>query len=132
VKVQHRAAILEPSKLGELLRTIKGYQGYFVTQCALRMAPLVFVRPGELRHAEWSEINLESAEWSIPAEKMKMRQLHLVPLSKQVISILQELYPLTSRGQYVFPVSFYFFKFRIQLRPIWREVKWFFLGIIFS
>jgi len=103
VKVRHRSAILEPSKLGELLRSIEGYQGYFVTQCALKMAPLVFVRPGELRHAEWSEISLESAEWSIPAAKMKMRQLHLVPLSKQVIAILQELYPLTGRDQYVFP-----------------------------
>lgn len=103
VKVQHRAAILEPAKLGELIRAIEGYQGYFVTQCALRMAPLVFVRPGELRHAEWAELNFESAEWIIPAEKMKMRQPHLVPLSKQVIAILKELYPLTGRGQYVFP-----------------------------
>ena len=78
-KVQHRAAILEPTKLGELLRAIEGYEGYFVTKCALKIAPLVFVRPGELRHAEWSEIDLEKAEWNIPAEKMKMRQLIWCP-----------------------------------------------------
>jgi integrase len=109
---QHRAAILEPQKLGALLKTIEGYKGYFTTKCALQLAPLVFVRPGELRNAEWSEINLETAEWSIPAEKMKMRQAHLVPLSQQALKILQELYPLTSTSKYVFPGS------RIKNRPM--------------
>ncbi|HXH55025.1 MAG TPA: integrase arm-type DNA-binding domain-containing protein, partial [Gammaproteobacteria bacterium] len=77
VIVRHRAAILEPEKLGILFRVIQRYQGYFVTKCALQLLPLVFVRPGELRNAEWSEINLETAEWNIPPEKMKMRQAHL-------------------------------------------------------
>jgi len=111
-KVKHRAAILEPSKLAELLRAIKGYQGYFVTKSALQLAPLVFARPGELRNAEWSEINLKLAEWSIPAEKMKMKQAHIVPLSLQAIQILQELYPLTGKGQYLFPGC------RTKSRPI--------------
>lgn len=101
-KAKHRAAILEPTKLGELLRAIRGYQGDFVTQCALQLAPLVFVRPGELRQAEWSEINLDLAEWNIPAEKMKMRQSHLVPLAKQTVMILRELQPLTGHGKYLF------------------------------
>ncbi len=104
-RVRHRAAILEPKKLGELLRAIEGYEGFFVTKCALQLAPLLFVRPGELRKAEWSEINLDIAEWNIPSEKMKMRQAHLVPLSQQAIHILQELYPLTGKGKYIFPGS---------------------------
>lgn len=102
-KVKHYASILEPKKVGELIRVINGYEGYFVTKCALRLAPLVFVRPGELRKAEWSEIDLDNSEWNIPAEKMKMRQPHLVPLSKQAEEILKELYPLTGAGKYVFP-----------------------------
>ena len=97
------AAIIEPHKVGELMRAINGYEGSLITRCALRLAPLVFVRPGELRHAEWSEVNIELGEWNIPAEKMKMRHIHLVPLSKQAISIFQELYPLTCRGKYIFP-----------------------------
>lgn len=111
-KVKHRATILEPARLGELLIAIQGYQGYFVTKCALALSPLVFVRPGELRHAEWSEINLETGEWHISAEKMKMRQPHIVPLSKQAIQILQELYPLTGQDKYLFPGC------RIKTRPI--------------
>ena len=86
-----------------MLRAIDGYEGYFVTKCALQLAPLLFVRPGELRNREWSEINLEMAEWNIPANKMKMRQPHLVPLSKQAVQILNELYPLTGSGKYLFP-----------------------------
>ena len=78
----HRAAITEPKEVGELLRAIDGYQGGFVVKCALQFAPLVFVRPGELRHAEWSEIDFENAEWNIPAGKMKMKEPHLVPLSQ--------------------------------------------------
>ena len=79
------------------------YQGSFVVQCALKLAPLLFVRPGELRHAEWSEIDFESAEWNIPGSKMKMKEPHLVPLSKQVTEILTELKKLTGSGRYVFP-----------------------------
>ncbi|MBU0657153.1 MAG: site-specific integrase, partial [Gammaproteobacteria bacterium] len=72
-------------------------------RCALKLAPLVFVRPGELRHAEWPEINFEAAEWHIPAEKMKARTKHIVPLSKQAIAVLREIQPLTGDGKYVFP-----------------------------
>ena len=99
----NRAAITDPVKAGKLLRAIDNYQGSFVVQSALKFAPLVFVRPGELRHAEWSEIDFEKAEWNIPAEKMKMKQPHLVPLSKQAIEILTELKKLTGSGKYVFP-----------------------------
>ncbi len=103
VKTINRAAITEPAKVGKLLRAIEGYQGSFVVQCALKIAPLVFVRPGELRHAEWSEIDFENAEWNIAAGKMKMKEPHLVPLSKQAIAILEELKKLTGSGRYVFP-----------------------------
>ena len=103
VKTINRAAIVEPKKVGELLRAIDGYQGGFVVQCALKFAPLVFVRPGELRHAEWSEINFENAEWNIPPGKMKMKEPHLVPLSKQALAILEELKKLTGASRYVFP-----------------------------
>lgn len=103
VKEKHRAAITDPKRVGELLRAIDSYQGTFVVQCALKLAPLVFVRPGELRHAEWSEINLENAEWNIPASKMKMKEAHLVPLSRQAIEILRKLHTLTGSGRFVFP-----------------------------
>lgn len=102
-KKNHHASITDPKEIGKLLRTIKGYEGHFVTKCALQLAPLVFVRPGELRHAEWTEIDLKSAEWQIPAHKMKMRTKHIVPLSTQAIEILKELHPLTGTGKYVFP-----------------------------
>jgi integrase len=100
---QHRAAITEPKAIAELLRAMDSYQGYFVTKCALRLAPLFFVRPGELRKAEWIEIDLDKAEWNIPAERMKMREPHLVPLSTQAVEILRELHALTGEGKYVFP-----------------------------
>ena len=103
VKTTHRAAIIEPKEVSNLLRAIDNYQGTFVVQCALKFAPLVFVRPGELRHAEWSEINFEAAEWNIPASKMKMKEAHLVPLSRQAIEILRKLHTLTGSGRYVFP-----------------------------
>jgi len=103
VKTLNRAAITDPVKAGELLRAIDNYRGSFVVQSALKFAPLVFVRPGELRHAEWSEIDFDKAEWNIPADKMKMKQPHLVPLSKQAIEILTEIKKLTGGGQYVFP-----------------------------
>ncbi|MFC1885392.1 tyrosine-type recombinase/integrase, partial [Thermodesulfobacteriota bacterium] len=102
-KPRRMATITNPQKIGELLRAIEGYEGHLVTKCALRLAPLVFVRPGELRQAEWGEIDLEQAEWKIPAEKMKMRSPHIVPLATQSIEIFNELEPLTGRGQYLFP-----------------------------
>lgn len=103
VKQTHHAAITDPNAIGELLRAIDGYQGYFVTKCALRLAPLVFVRPGELRKAEWVEIDLDKGEWNLPAARMKMREPHLVPLSTQAVAILRELHALTGDGRYVFP-----------------------------
>lgn len=103
VITKNHAAITEPTAIGQLLRAIDGYTGQPVTHAALKLAPLVFVRPGELRQAEWSEINLDAAEWRIPAQRMKMRELHIVPLSKPAVEILNELRPLTGRGRYVFP-----------------------------
>jgi integrase len=100
---KHFAAITDPEEAAGLLRAIDGYKGSFVTICALRLAPLVFVRPGELRHAEWAEIDLEKAEWNIPAKKMKLKHPHLVPLSRQAVDIIKEIQPLTGAGRYVFP-----------------------------
>ena len=93
----------EPKAVGGLLRAIEGFTGAFTTRCALRLAALVFVRPGELRHAEWTELDLEKAEWRIPADKMKMKEQHIVPLSAQAVAILREIQSLTGRGRYVFP-----------------------------
>ncbi len=103
VRPVHLAAMTRPDAIGDLLRAIEGYQGQLVTKSALRLAPLVFVRPGELRAAEWKEIDLDGAEWTIAAGRMKMRQAHLVPLSTQAVAILRELQPLTGHGRYVFP-----------------------------
>ena len=103
VKQTHHAAIIEPGAIGGLLRAMDAYIGSLVTKCALRLAPLLFVRPGELRQAEWAEFDLDAAQWNIPAEKMKMREPHLVPLAPQAVTILRELQPLTGRGRYVFP-----------------------------
>jgi integrase len=89
--------------MGELLRAIDGYTGGLVVRTALKLAPLLFVRPGELRQAEWKEFDLEVGQWRIPANKMKMRESHIVPLPDQAVSTLQELQPLTGRSQYVFP-----------------------------
>jgi integrase len=110
-KEKHHASITDPKRIAELLRAIDTYEGYYVTKCALQLAPLVFVRPGELRHAEWPEFNFEKAEWRIPAKRMKMREQHIVPLARQAVDILRELEPLTNRvffsrpnhPQYVFP-----------------------------
>jgi integrase len=99
----HFASFTDPKDLGELLRAIDSYKGSLVVRCALRLAPLVFVRPGELRGAEWSEIKFESNEWRIRPERMKMRQQHIVPLSRQAIEILREIQPLTGRDKFVFP-----------------------------
>jgi integrase len=100
---KHHAAITEPAKIGELLRAIHGYIGYPTTQAALKLAALLFVRPGELRKAEWSEFDPGRAEWRIPAERMKMREPHIVPLSRQALDVLRELHEITGHGQYVFP-----------------------------
>ena len=94
---RHFASIIEPKRIGALLRAIDTYEGFFVTKCALRFAPLVFVRPGELRRAAWPEIDLAAAEWRIPAERMKMRTPHIVPLARQAVDVLRELEPLTNR-----------------------------------
>ncbi len=102
---EHHAAITEPARIGELLRAIEGYSGHTGTAYALKLAPLLFVRPGELRHAEWTEFELDGndPQWRIPADKMKMREQHLVPLSKQAVALLRELQPATGPGPYVFP-----------------------------
>jgi len=99
----HRAAVTDPNEVGELLRAIDGYGGSYVVRAALRLAPLVFVRPGELRQAEWAELDLDAAEWTIPADKMKTRHPHTVPLASQAVAILRELVPLTGSRRYVFP-----------------------------
>jgi len=100
---KHMATITDPKEIAGLLRSIDDYRGGIVTRCALQLAPLVFVRPGELRQAEWSEFNLETAEWRIPAEKMKAGAVHIVPLSRQALDILREIHPMTGHGRYVFP-----------------------------
>ena len=102
VKETNLASIKEPKGIGALLRNIDAYTGNVIVRAALRMAPYVFVRPGELRRAEWSEFSLD-AEWRIPAERMKMRQLHIVPLSRQVLTVLDDLRQYTGRGRYLFP-----------------------------
>ena len=100
-KVKHLAAVTEPKQVAELLRMMDGYEGSFIVGCALRLAPLVFVRPGELRQAEWKDIDLDKAEWSYIVTKTDTR--HIVPLSCQALEILKEIQPLTGRGRYVFP-----------------------------
>jgi integrase len=102
-KTRHYAAITTPKQAGELMRAIEGAAGHKITKFALRMTPHVFVRPGELRRAEWSEFDFDRAIWSIPAEKMKMRWPHQVPLSRQVLDLLDQLRPLTGHSPYVFP-----------------------------
>ena len=111
-QVSHRAAIVEPAGIGALLRAIDGFDGQPTTRAALRLAALVFVRPGELRHAEWKEFNLGAAAWSIPAEKMKMRRPHRVPLARQSLAILGDLKDITGSGRWLFP------SVRTVLRPI--------------
>lgn len=104
-KTKHRAAITEAKEVGGLLRAIDGFSGHLTTQLALKLLALTFVRPGELRHAKWSEFDLEGTVWNIPAERMKMRRPHKVPLSKQALALLNALQPLTSRGAggFLFP-----------------------------
>lgn len=109
---KHHAAITDPKEVAGLLRAIDNFNGTFVVKCALQLAPLVFLRPGELRQAEWSEFDLESAEWNIPIERIKLKkrvkedrkgEKHLVPLSSQAVTILQDLKALTGQSKYVFP-----------------------------
>lgn len=99
----HFAAITEPKQAGELMRSIFDYTGHPCTVAALKLSPLVFVRPGELRTAEWAEIDLDAAEWRIPGSKMKMKVDHLVPLSTQAVALLRSVQPITGHGMYVFP-----------------------------
>lgn len=100
---KHFATITDPREIGGLLRAIESYSGSQITRYALQLAPLLFVRPGELRSAEWSEINFELSEWRIPASKMKMRQEHIVPLSHQAVKLLKDLASYTGSGKYLFP-----------------------------
>lgn len=102
-KEKHLATITDPQEVGALLRAIDGYEGAWITRCALRLAPLVFVRPGELRQAQWAEFDFEKSEWRIPATRMKMRVQHIVPLSTQAVAILRDLQPLTGRFPFAFP-----------------------------
>lgn len=111
-KVKHRASIVEPAKVGQLLRAIDDYEGQPTVAIALRMLPHVFVRPGELRYAEWTEFDLDAAVWTIPGEKMKMGRQHKVPLSRQVIDLLEQLWPISAPSKFLFP------SFRANDRPI--------------
>ena len=104
-KVTNHAAITHPKRIGELLRAIDSYQGQPGVSAALKLAPLTFVRPGELRAAEWVEFDLDSdsPQWRIPAKRMKMGEQHLVPLSTQAVTVLRELKPITGYCKYLFP-----------------------------
>jgi integrase len=99
----HYASITDPLEVAPLLRAIDDYSGHPYARGALKLSPLLFVRPGVLRAAEWDEINFDMAEWRIPAAKMKTRQDHIVPLARQALEVLQEIYPMTGQGKYVFP-----------------------------
>lgn len=99
----HYPTITDPREVGQLLRDIDGHRGVLITKVAMKLTPLFFVRPGELRHAEWSEIDLEAAEWRIPAAKMKSRVMHIVPLARQAVALLKELHPVTGHRNWVFP-----------------------------
>lgn len=103
VKFGHRAAPTDPKDVAPLLRAIDDFKCSFPVKCALQLLPLVFCRPGELRAAEWSEFDFENEQWNIPASRMKMKEQHIVPLSRQTIAILKELQPLTGSGLYLFP-----------------------------
>lgn len=106
----HMAATTEPQRLAEILRAMDGYEGTLIVKCALRLAPLVFVRPGELRKAEWADFDLETAEWRYIVTKTKTQ--HIVPLCSQALEILRELQPLTGKGRFVFPSA------RTSVRPM--------------
>jgi len=99
----HFAAITDPREAGKLMLVIDGFTGTPVVRAALQLSPLLFCRPGELRHMEWEEINWQEQQWELPAEKMKMKQPHIVPLSRQAVEILEDLHRLTGSRRYVFP-----------------------------
>lgn len=99
----HHAAITTPEALGGLLRAIDAFQGTYPVRCALTLTPYLFVRPGELRHMQWAEIDWDAAIWTIPAAKMKTRSDHIVPLARQSLAILRDLEPLTATASYAFP-----------------------------
>jgi integrase len=101
VKSEHLAATTDPKRVAEILRAMDGYEGTLTVRCALRFAPLVFVRPGELRKAEWADFDLDGAEWRYTVTKTNTP--HIVPLSHQAMEILRELHPLTGHGRFVFP-----------------------------
>jgi len=112
IQKQHYAAITDPVEVAKLMRAIDGYNGGFVTICALKLAPLFFLRPGELRQAEWSEFDLDQATWNVPVERLKLKmsekirrdgEFHLVPLAYQAVTILRELHAFTGSGRFVFP-----------------------------
>ena len=100
---KHHAAITEPVQVGKLILAIDGFQGTPTVKTALQLSPMLFQRPGEIRAMEWAEINWDESRWEIPAEKMKMRQPHIVPLCSQAVDLLTVLHSLTGRGRYVFP-----------------------------
>lgn len=102
-KVTHHAAMIDPTQVGELLRAIEAYTGNAITRLAVQITPHVMSRPGELRMAEWSEFDLDAAIWKIPPERMKMRRPHEIPLSRQVLAYLAELFSLTGPDGFVFP-----------------------------
>ena len=102
-QTKHHAAITDPKTFGGLLRAIAGYEGHFVIKAALRLSPMVFVRPGELRAMEWAEVDLEKATWSIPGHRMKMSNDHIVPLSTQAVGILKQVRAITGDSKIVFP-----------------------------
>lgn len=101
--VKHHGSVTEPKAIGELLRATGGFTGTTVVKCALRLAPYVFLRPGELRAGEWSEVDLDEATWRVPASRMKMKELHIVPLAPQAVAILRELHQQTGHGKFMFP-----------------------------
>jgi integrase len=101
--VKHAATLLDPTEIGQLLRSIDAYSGSLIVKSALQLSPLLFVRPGELRAMEWKEIDWQAKRWEIPAEKMKMKQAHIVPLATQSIEVLKQIHPVTGRDSYVFP-----------------------------
>lgn len=109
---KHYGAIIEPTRVGQLLRAIDGYEGQVLTKLAMQLLANVFVRPGELRHAEWLEIDLDGGLWMIPSDKMKMGRAHHVPLSRQSLELLRRVHEITGPAGYVFP------SIRTRVRPM--------------
>lgn len=99
----HRAAIMDKAKIGKLLLDIDNYNGSYQVKCAMKIMPLVFVRSAELRRATWDEIDFENAKWRIPAERMKMKETHIVPLSRQALKLFREMHKLSGNFKYIFP-----------------------------